>query len=33
MPRPKTTRGASSSKRRKINFQDAPEGGEGGSGQ
>jgi hypothetical protein len=33
MPRHKTTRGASSSKRRKIDFWDAPDSCEGGSGQ
>ena len=33
MPRPGTSRGASLRKRIKIDFQDALEGGEGGSGQ
>jgi hypothetical protein len=28
MPMPKSTRGASSRKRRKIDFQDSPKGGE-----
>jgi hypothetical protein len=33
MPKARITRGGSSNKRRKIDFQDAPEGGKGGSGQ
>jgi hypothetical protein len=33
MSRPKSTRGASSRNRINIYFQDAHEGGEGGSGQ
>jgi len=30
---PQTTRGGSLGKRRNINFEDAPKGSEGGSGQ
>lgn len=33
IPRPKSTQGASLRKIRKIDFEDDPEGGEGGNGQ